>query len=148
MTPSELLTAAVTAEKQAEEMESVARELRVQAREFRKLAKARLLMSHGRSILGSKMQLENEPTTKSLRIAAGRTKRRHPAKRAFLEAGKTDDDIAKEAAAVVKRDVSRATVSAWMARGANARPIPRALVEHFRKPPYRIAPDSWAKIAD
>jgi hypothetical protein len=107
-----------------------------------------LSTKQSRSIIRSDMHLENTPTTKSMRIASRRTKRRHVAKRAWLEAGKTDEAIAEEAAKLVKRKVSRATVNAWCAKGDNARPVPRVVVEHFEKPPYSIPRSAWAKLGE
>lgn len=112
-------------------------------------AKSGLSTKQSRSILRSNMHLENAPTTKSVRIAAGRTQRKHPAKRAWLEAGKTDQDIADECAKVLRVEkVGRSTVNSWCAKGDAARPVPSKIVEHFAKPPYRIPRDAWAKIGD
>jgi hypothetical protein len=95
-----------------------------------------------RSIVGSKMQLQNAPTTKKMRIAASRTKRAHPAKKIWLESGRTDKDIAKEVG------VGRSTVSAWMAEpGTDGfRPIPRRLAERFLRDD-KIPLEAWARIA-
>ena len=144
-TRAQLERLATEADRDAAAWEARAAAAREQARELRRLAamvdRSVLQGTERRSIIGSKMVLETTPTTKKLRIAAGRTKRDHAAKRAFLEHGKTDSDIAAEAG------VSRATVSAWMAEGDGLRSIPRALAERFRKR-YGVPLTAWAKIAD
>lgn len=136
------------ADRQAVALEARAAVARQQAVELRRLAgmvdRSGLpdTQEH-RSIFGSKMHLETLPTTKKLRIAASRTKREHAAKRAFLEAGKTDGDIAIEVG------VSRATVSAWMAGvdDDGVRSIPRRHANYFLKK-YKIPLTAWAKLGE
>lgn len=153
-TRAQLERLADQAARDADELEARATAARAQEKALRALAAqvdkrpALRGVQQPRSINGSKMQLQTAGTTKSLRIAAGRTKREHPAKRRFLEAGKTDTDIALEAAKVLGvKKIGRSTVSAWMAKGSGFRPPPRKLAEHFEKK-YGLPLDTWPRLGD
>ncbi len=91
-----------------------------------------------RSMLGSKMELQNTGANKRVRIAATMTAGATKAKRALLEAGLTPQDVAD------KRKVGRSTVDAWC-RGTRA--IPRAhrdWLEEKHGIPGRV----WPKTTD
>jgi len=138
VTRDELLRLAAQAAEQAETHEKLAAQLRRQEARFREMAEEALSIRGNRSIIGSNMELATPGATKKVRIAAGRTKRNHQAKRAFLEHGKTDEDISKEVG------VGRSTVNAWY---AGSRSIPGKHAKHFEKK-YGVPRSAWAKVAE
>lgn len=91
-----------------------------------------------RSMLSSKMELENARVNKRVKIAATMTGNATKAKRALLEVGLTPQDVAD------KRKVGRSTVDAWC-RGT--RSIPRADRE-WLKAEYGIPFHVWKKQAE
>lgn len=95
-----------------------------------------------RSIIGSKMELDTEPKTKRVKIAAGRTQQETDAKRALLEAGVTPAEVATE------RGVGRSTVNAWC---LGTRGIPerhRAALSKSHGKRKAIDPTVWPKLAE
>jgi hypothetical protein len=90
-----------------------------------------------RSMLSSKMELQKPPTSTRVKIAATKTERASDAKRALLEAGLTDGDVAK----LLK--VGRSTVNAWC---GGTRPIPQRYAEAL-KTKHKISLNVWPKTS-
>jgi DNA-binding transcriptional regulator YiaG len=89
-----------------------------------------------RSMLSSKMELQNERVNKRVKISATMTSE-SGAKRALLEAGITPRDVA------ALLGVGHSTVNAWC---TGARSIPRAHVDRLREK-HKIPAKVWPKIA-
>lgn len=91
-----------------------------------------------RSMLGSKMELQNERVNKRVKIAATMTEDATKAKRALLEAGVTPQDVADSLG------VGRSTVNAWC---NGTRSIPKRYASKLLKQ-HRIPLDAWQKTGE
>jgi len=105
--------------------------------ELRRLAAERALTDtqQHRSMLGSKMELQNARQSKRVKISRKMTSD-SVAKKALLEANITPKDVA------TLLGVGHSTVNAWC---TGARSIPREHVERLREK-HRIAAKVWPKI--
>jgi hypothetical protein len=87
------------------------------------------------------MDVDTSKRPKNMKIGASRSRREHPAMRAWYEAGKTITDIAAEIGE------GRPRVSSWLAtEGTSNRPIPRRHAEYFERV-YGVPLGSWQRIA-
>jgi len=86
--------------------------------------------------------IDTSGATRALKIAVGRSRREHPAARAWYEHGKTISAIAGEIGE------TRARVNSWLTDDPVAlRPIPRKHVAYFERT-YGIPATAWRRVAD
>lgn len=106
----------------------------------------RALLQDGpdRSRMRSTMQLEDRAAKrKSTKIAAGNVKNERPSRAFFLDADRSDADLADELHKKFKVDVGRSTVNAWH---TGRRPIP-AQYRDYLEEKYPGSGTTWPRVA-
>jgi hypothetical protein len=136
--PDDLRRRAVALERQAADLRRKADEYEASisaALRAADSAEAALPSPRGTRIINrSKMNVDTSHRSKNMKIGASRSRREHPAMRAWYEAGKTITDIAGEIGE------KRPRVSAWLASEPTSnRPIPLRV--------YGVSRAVWQRIA-